>query len=70
MAQYLHDSGLYKPMVINGLDKESVKFLRGIVQSGKTDANMIEVMMCQGGCVNGCSTISDYKAATRRLGKI
>lgn len=70
VAQYLHDSGSYKPMVINGLDKESVKFLRGIVQSGKTDANMIEVMMCQGGCVNGCSTISDYKAATRRLGKI
>lgn len=70
VAQYLQESEAYSPVVINGLDKEAVKMLKSIVQSGKSDANMIEVMMCQGGCVNGVSTIADYKTATRRLQKI
>ena len=70
VAQYLQDKEAFLPMVVNGLDKESVKMLKSIALNGKSEANMIEVMMCQGGCVNGCSTISDYKAATRRLQKI
>ncbi len=70
VAQYLQEKEGFSSLVVNGLDKESVKMLKNIAQTGKAEANMIEVMMCQGGCVNGCSTISDYKAATRRLQKI
>lgn len=53
--------------VINGLNKEAVRYLKAAGASGKADANLIEVMMCEGGCVNGCSTIANAKVATRQL---
>jgi iron only hydrogenase large subunit-like protein len=70
VAQYLQVGEAYSPVVVDGLDRDGVKLLKSIAQSGKSEANMVEVMMCKGGCVNGCSTVSDYKAAARRLQKI
>jgi len=70
VAQYLQVGEAFSPVVVDGLDRDGVKLLKSIAQSGKSEANMVEVMMCKGGCVNGCSTVSDYKAAARRLQKI
>jgi len=67
VAQYVNNVESLKPEVINGLTKESVKFLKGIATSGQSDKNLIEVMMCEGGCVNGCSTIINHKIATRQI---
>ncbi len=66
VAQYVTREGL-KPEIINGLNKESVRYLKTISTSGKSEKNLIEVMMCEGGCVNGCSTIVNPKIATRQL---
>ena len=67
VAQYVKEPEKLKAEVINGLTKESVRYLKTISATGKADANMIEVMMCEGGCVNGCSVIANSKVATRQL---
>lgn len=67
VAQYVKNVEALKPEVINGMNKESAKFLKGIATSGKSEHNLIEVMMCEGGCVNGCSTIINHKIATRQI---
>lgn len=53
------------PVVINGLDKTTIKELKGYAKS--CPGNMVEVMACEGGCVNGCSVIANYKVATRQV---
>ena len=67
VAQYVKDKEALKPYVVSGLSKENVRFLKGIALTGKSESNMIEVMMCEGGCVNGCSTITNHKIATRQI---
>lgn len=56
---------LIKPLVINGIDKQAIKDLRGYVKS--CPGNMVEVMACEGGCVNGCNVIANPKVATRQI---
>ena len=63
-----------KAAVINGLDKEGMKQLRGYgkVQSGEapvTDStpNLVEVMACNGGCVGGPCVVKNPKAAAVQL---
>ena len=34
------------------------------------DANFVEVMMCKGGCVNGCDTLVNSKIALRQVKKV
>lgn len=67
VAQYVTNADKLKPHIINGLDRQSVRFLKGVASSGSSEANLIEVMMCEGGCVNGCSTIVNYKRAARQI---
>ncbi len=64
----LTDASILRPLVINGLTKESVKVLKnyGEYNSGKKaapseNANMIEVMCCEGGCIAGPGVISNPK---------
>lgn len=54
-----------KPIVIDGLDKAKIKELRGYAKN--CDANIIEVMACEGGCVNGCNVIANSRVATRQV---
>ncbi len=55
-------------LIINGLDKESIKSLKTYAKTGECDAgNLIEVMACTGGCLGGNATVSEYKAAAKRL---
>ncbi len=53
------------PIVINGISKESIRDLRGFVNH--CPGNMVEVMACEGGCVNGCNVIANPKVATRQV---
>lgn len=58
-------AAMIKPIVINGLDKQTIKELKGFPKS--CPGNMVEVMACEGGCVNGCNTIANPKIATRQV---
>ena len=65
-----------KAAVINGLDKEGMKQLKGYgkVQSGEVPVtddtpNLVEVMACNGGCVGGPCVVKNPKAATVLLQK-
>lgn len=57
-----------KPIVINGIDKASIRELRGFVKS--CPGNMVEVMACEGGCVSGCNVIANSKVATRQINEL
>ncbi len=67
VAQYVKHPELLKAEVVNGLNKESFKMLKNIVANGTSDSNLLEVMMCEGGCVNGCSVIASPKTAARQI---
>lgn len=70
VAQYTEHSDKLTAEVISGLDKDAVKFLKSAVAAKHSDSILIEVMMCEGGCVNGCSVITSPKAAARQLGAL
>jgi iron only hydrogenase large subunit-like protein len=52
------------PEIINGLDKKSIRLLKQIAR-GKTDANFVEVMSCEGGCIGGVNTIMKGRMARK-----
>ena len=54
-----------RPIVINGIDKQTIREMRGYAKS--CPGNMVEVMACEGGCVNGCNVIANPKIATRQV---
>lgn len=62
-----------KPAVINGLDVAGMKQLalygKAAASKSPTDANLVEVMACPGGCIAGPSVITNYKVAGVQLKK-
>lgn len=52
-------------LVINGIDKKAVGLLRAY-SKGKAPANFIEVMSCEGGCINGPASLGEM-AGNRKL---
>lgn len=54
-----------KPIVINGINKQTIRELKGFAKS--CPGNMVEVMACEGGCVNGCNVIANPKIAARQV---
>lgn len=43
-------------MIVNGIDSKQLKLLANMAKTGKSEACMIEVMACEGGCIAGpCS---------------
>lgn len=54
-----------RPIVIDGITKQSIRDLKGYAKS--CPGNMVEVMACEGGCVNGCNVIANPKIATRQV---
>lgn len=54
-----------RPVVINGIDKQTIREMRGYAKS--CPGNMVEVMACEGGCVNGCNVIANPKIAARQV---
>ena len=57
--------GQIRPVVINGIDRTTIRELRGYAKN--CPGNMVEVMACEGGCVNGCNVIANPKVATRQV---
>ena len=58
------------PVIINGLDKNSIKDLKKYAKNGVCElGNLIEVMSCQGGCLGGSGNFNPYKQALKRLTK-
>ena len=55
-----------KPVVVNGLNKDSIKQLKKYAADGKCEeGNLIEVMCCEGGCVGGNANITDARTAKK-----
>lgn len=56
------------PVVINGLDKQSIRDLKKYAKNGMCDiGNLIEVMACQGGCLGGNSNVNSFKASSKQV---
>ena len=59
------------PVVINGLNKDTIKQLKKYAKDGTCEeGNLVEVMCCEGGCISGNATISDYKTSKKLLDNI
>jgi iron only hydrogenase large subunit-like protein len=56
----------YRPERIDGLSKENVKLLKKYATKG-CEANMIEVMCCEGGCIAGPGCMALAKKAARQV---
>jgi len=54
----LHDE------VINGIDKAAIRQLKQIAK-GKSTANFVEVMSCEGGCIGGVNTLMGGRQAEK-----
>ena len=61
-----------KPLVISGLNKESIRQLKKYAASGVCEdgCNLIEVMCCEGGCIAGNATINNVKMANKQIKEI
>ncbi|HNW51525.1 MAG TPA: monomeric [FeFe] hydrogenase [Prolixibacteraceae bacterium] len=57
-----------KPLVINGIDKKSIKLL-GTLSKGN-QYNFVEGMSCEGGCVGGCYMNIKPQVAQTRINKV
>ncbi|MCL2412653.1 MAG: monomeric [FeFe] hydrogenase [Bacteroidales bacterium] len=64
----LVDSSKFNPVLVDGINKKTIRELRKFVKSG-CPGNIVEVMSCEGGCVNGCLNINSPKAAARQIQK-
>lgn len=57
-----------KPVIVNGLDKTSIRDLRLYAKNGTCpNGNLIEVMCCQGGCIAGNACIGTFKDALKKV---
>ena len=56
------------PVVIDGLNKQSIRDLKKYAKNGMCElGNLIEVMACTGGCLGGNATVNAYKPALKQL---
>ncbi len=58
-----------RPQLVDGLDKKSLKLLSIWAKKGPGEANFIEVMSCEGGCVAGPCNLDNPKIAAGRVKK-
>lgn len=65
----LSDENQVKPLIINGLNKDSIKQLKqyAVSNSCENDCNLIEVMCCEGGCIAGNATINNQRQAQKQI---
>lgn len=55
--------------LVDGIDKAVIKSLKTIKKTcgGPDQPNLLEMMMCKGGCVNGCNVLANPKTAARQI---
>lgn len=63
VAFVVGDKAEYKPIKIDGLSKESIRQLKMFATKMPENANMVEVMCCEGGCIAGPGTVCMPKRA-------
>lgn len=65
----LKDDSIVNPLIINGLNKESIRQLKKCAATGSCEGgcNLIEVMCCEGGCIGGNATINNPKIAKKQI---
>ena len=65
----LKDEEKAKFLVIDGLNKDSIRQLKKYATTGMCEdcCNMVEVMCCMGGCISGNSTINDNRIAQKEI---
>lgn len=57
-----------KPCIINCLNKDTIKQLKGYAKEGTCpEGNLIEVMCCEGGCIGGNATVEQQRVARKSL---
>ncbi len=68
VAHYLPE-GVAMPTVfkINGLNKKNIALLKVFAKTKKAPADIIEIMVCPGGCVAGPCAINTPEAATKLI---
>ena len=68
----LRDESVINPLVINGLNKESIRQLKKYATTGTCEGgcNMIEVMCCEGGCIGGNATLNNQKVAKKIIDEL
>ena len=68
----LQDETSVKPLIISGLNKDSIKRLKKIAETGECEGNcnLIEVMCCEGGCIAGNATINSIKNANKKIQEV
>ncbi len=59
----------FNPVRINGISASTIKQIQQTAKRGECDYNFIEVMVCEGGCVNGCNTLNSATAASTQMVK-
>jgi [FeFe] hydrogenase (group B1/B3) len=57
-----------KPYIVNGLNKDSIKLLKKMVNDRQcADANLVEIMCCEGGCIGGNATVCTPRTAQKAI---
>lgn len=64
-----NNDNLIKPELVTDLDKKNILKLSVYAKNGNSNANLIEVMACKGGCVGGCCTVVPYGQADQDIKK-
>lgn len=69
VAAALPDEQMVKPLIINGLNKETIRQLKNFAKTGECEnnCNLVEVMCCEGGCVGGNATLNNPKIAKKLI---
>ena len=57
----------YTTLSIEGLDKQNQRLLKGMEK--KPEAQFVEVMACEGGCINGPCSLAPFSLAKRQIKK-
>lgn len=57
-----------KPVLVNGINKTTIKDLKRFAKTCKCElGNLIEVMSCEGGCIGGNAALSSLKEAFKQV---
>ncbi|MEG0601821.1 MAG: monomeric [FeFe] hydrogenase [Mucinivorans sp.] len=65
VAKKVGDRAEIRPVVVSGITKQTIREMRAYATS--CPGNMVEVMACEGGCVNGCNVIANPKVASMQV---
>lgn len=57
----------YQTIYLEGLGKQNQRTLKGMVKNA--EAQFVEVMACEGGCINGPCSLAPYSLAKRQIKK-